>query len=104
MFYIYILYGASSDKYYVGYSQDPWYRLEQHNTAWTTKYTGKLGEWMLAAVFEAGASRSEAMRLEEFIKRQKSRRLMERLTDPDFVPSRELAQLVRVPHAQDESS
>ena len=50
MFYIYILYGASSDKYYVGYSQDPWYRLEQHNTAWTTKYTGKLGEWMLAAV------------------------------------------------------
>ena len=29
---------------------------------------------------------------------------MERLTDPDFVPSRELAQLVRVPHAQDESS
>jgi putative endonuclease len=55
----------------------------------------------LKAVFEVGESRGEADRLEKFIKRQKSRRLIESLINPDFVPEGKLAQLVRVPHVRD---
>jgi len=32
MFYIYILYSVSSDKFYVGYTNDPYRRLIEHNT------------------------------------------------------------------------
>ena len=32
MFYIYILYSESFDKYYVGYTSDITRRLEEHNT------------------------------------------------------------------------
>jgi len=101
MFYIYIIYSATSDRFYVGNSHNPWHRLKQHNTAWTTKYTGRHSDWELKAVFEVGESRGEADRLEKFIKRQKSRRLIESLINPDFVPEGKLAQLVRVPHVRD---
>ncbi len=100
MFYIYILYSTNADKYYVGNSQDPWHRLEQHNTAWTTKYTGKQGKWSLQAVFQVSEDRGETVKLESFIKRQKSRKLIERLIDVDFEPTGKLAQLVRVPHVR----
>jgi len=31
MFYLYILHSASSDKYYIGHSDNPWRRLVEHN-------------------------------------------------------------------------
>jgi hypothetical protein len=34
MFYTYILYSHSIDKYYVGYTEDPDWRLERHNSGW----------------------------------------------------------------------
>ena len=36
-----------------------------------------------------------------FIKKQKSRRLIEQLVDTDFIPTGRLAQLVRVPQLRD---
>jgi putative endonuclease len=60
MFYLYILHSSASDKYYVGHSEDPWLRLEHHNTDDKDTYTSKHRPWFLAAIFEAGTTRSKA--------------------------------------------
>ena len=98
MFFIYILYSPSADKYYVGYTEDPFKRVIDHNTTLFHTYTSKYRPWKLIACFECGNNRSDAMKIEKFIKKQKSRSFIEMLCDPDFVPSGILAQLVRVPH------
>jgi putative endonuclease len=100
-FHIYILYSLSIDRYYIGYSSNPWTRLEQHLTNSIDKYTGKAKDWQLLVVFEVSKTESDAIRIERFIKKQKSRKLIEQLCDPDFVPNGNLAQLVRVPHVRD---
>ncbi len=100
-YHVYILYSLSIDRYYVGYSGDPWKRLEQHNTNTAEKYTGKTKDWQLRAVFKVNGSESDAMKLERFIKKQKSRNLIERMCDDCFEPTGVLAQLVRVPHVRD---
>ncbi|RYE30299.1 MAG: GIY-YIG nuclease family protein, partial [Sphingobacteriales bacterium] len=41
MFYIYILYSPSADKFYVGYSTDPIRRLVEHNSTPHDTYTSK---------------------------------------------------------------
>src|SRR5690625_1695004 len=97
MFYLYILYSEISDKYYVGSSEDPWKRLVGHNTNPKTTYTSKHRPWKLKAVFEAGETRGEAVKIERIIKKQKSRKLIEKLIEPGFKPTGKLAQLVRVP-------
>lgn len=100
-YYIYILYSVSIDRYYVGYSSDPWIRLEQHLNNTKDKYTGQTKDWELKAIFKVSDDESEAIRIERFIKKQKSRKLIEQLCYPDFIPSAYLAQLVRVPHVRD---
>ncbi len=100
-YYVYILYSESADKYYIG-STDNWEnRLTSHNETDRVTYTSKHRPWRLVAVFSAGDSRAEAMYFEKFIKKQKSRKLIERLIDTSFVPEGKLAQLVRVPHLRD---
>ena len=101
MWYLYILYSASSDKFYIGISQDPFNRLVYHNTQKQVTYTTKNRPWKLTALFKVGSSQQMALNLERFIKKQKSRRLIELLVNPDFVPKNRLAQLVRVPHLRD---
>jgi putative endonuclease len=101
MFYLYILYSITADKYYIGHSEDPWERLAHHNTDDKTTYTAKYRPWDIAAVFEAGKTRAVALAIERFIKKQKSRTLIEQLVQPDFIPTGKLAQLVRVPHVRD---
>jgi predicted GIY-YIG superfamily endonuclease len=51
---------------------------------------------MLKAVFQCGTTKAEAMQIEKFVKKQKSRNLLEQLCDPSFIPTEYLAQLVRV--------
>ncbi len=97
-FFIYILFSESADKYYVGYSQDPWVRLDQHNNSQKSTFTSKHRPWKLTAIFHVGSNEKEAIILERFIKKQKSRKLIEKLIDPEFIPTAKLAQLVRVPH------
>jgi putative endonuclease len=99
-FYIYILYSESSDIYYVGYSDDFRRRFEQHNNSEKVTFTSKHRPWILKAVYSCGAKQAGAMKIEKFIKKQKSRRLVEKLiVDGEFTGI--LAQLVRVPHVQD---
>ena len=101
MFYIYILFSESSNVFYVGYSEDPYRRVVEHNTKPINTYTSKHRPWLLKAVFKCSTIRSEAIRIEKFIKKQKSRRLLENLCDNSFIPSGALAQLVRVPDIRD---
>lgn len=101
MFYLYILYSVSSDLYYVGTTEHPWRRLEEHNSDPKDTFTSKHRPWILKALFEVGSTRGEAVKLERFIKKQKSRTLLKRLVDKDFKPKGKLALLVRAPHVRD---
>jgi putative endonuclease len=96
MYYIYILYSETSDKYYVGYTADYQRRLLEHNATERDTYTSKHRPWRMEAVFAAGEIEGEAMKIESFIKKQKSRKLIQRIIEgEDFKGP--LAQLVRVP-------
>jgi len=39
--YIYILYSETANKYYTGFSKDPWKRLMEHNCNQDATYTSK---------------------------------------------------------------
>ena len=101
MYYIYILYTKVADKYYVGYSKNPWERVKQHNINTGDKFTGKYKGCELVAVFQVSEKESEAVRMEKFIKQQKSRKLIEKLINPNFILEGKFAQLDRVPYVRD---
>ena len=101
MYYIYFLYSAEADKYYVGHSQDPWKRLQQHLSNSRDKYTGSYRDWILKAVFQVSPLKGEADKIEKFIKRQKSRNLIEKMLLQHFMGTGILAQLVRAPNERD---
>jgi putative endonuclease len=101
MYYLYIIYSVSSDIYYVGYSDNPERRLAEHNSKPFSTFASKHRPWVLNAVFKCGESESTAIQVERFIKKQKSRNLLEKLCDSTFVPSGFLAQLVRIPDVRD---
>ena len=93
MYYLYILYSESSDKYYVGYSSDPFRRLNEHNSSPLSTYTSKHRPWILKAVYSCGENESTAVQIEKFIKQQKSRRLIQKLIEGGIFTG-VLAQLV----------
>ena len=97
MFYVYILHSAGLDKFYVGHSHNPWNRLNQHLNNEGEKFTGKAKDWELVAIFRVSDIRGEAEKMEKFIKKQKSKSLILKLIDPEFVPIGALAPMVRVP-------
>jgi putative endonuclease len=101
MFYIYILFSTTGRKYYIGYSDNPWIRVNRHNSTQVTTYTSKYRPWELAATFEVGTDETIAIKTERFLKRQHSKKLILKLLDPEFIPDGRLAQLVRVPHMRD---
>ncbi|WP_367117526.1 GIY-YIG nuclease family protein [uncultured Pedobacter sp.] len=99
-YYLYILYSKVANLYYVGYTSDYVRRLEEHNNLAVSTFTSKHRPWYLKAVFSCGHVEAEAMRLERFIKSQKSRKLIERMVKGEMLTGI-LAQLVRVPHVRD---
>ncbi len=102
MFYIYILFSPSVNKYYVGYTSHPAQRLKEHNEQESfNTYTSKFRPWRMEALFECGTKENQAIQVERFIKKQHSKRLIEQLLQPGFSPTGKLAQLVRVPHLRD---
>jgi putative endonuclease len=100
MFYIYILYSASADKYYIGHTNNPQRRLFEHNNSDHLTFSAKYRPWMMKALFQCGDSRSSALKLERLIKKQKTRSFIEYLIQSDNLYG-DLAQLVRVPHVRD---
>ncbi|WP_140485605.1 GIY-YIG nuclease family protein [Flavobacterium sp. GSA192] len=77
MFYIYILYSETLDKYYVGPCQDIQARLQDHLNS-RSKYTKQTKDWVLK-YSENFQSRAEAVRRELEIKKKKSRKHIEYL-------------------------
>jgi putative endonuclease len=70
MFYIYILYSPSADRFYVGHTENYLQRLTEHNNSERITYTSKHRPWLLKAVFVCGNNRGEAQKIELFIKKQ----------------------------------
>jgi len=100
MFYIYILYSDTSDIFYVGYTNNYIRRLAEHNQSEKNTFTSKHHPWVLKAVYSCGEIEGEAMRIEKFIKKQKSRKLIEKLIVGELLTGL-LASLVRVPQVRD---
>jgi len=84
MYCIYILYSSLADKYYVGYSSDPWRRLDEHLNNDKTKFTGSFKDWKISAIFQASTNITEAMKMERCIKRQMSRKPLKRMGEDDI--------------------
>lgn len=77
MFYTYILYSNTINKYYVGSCQDIEQRLQDHLNS-RSKYTKVAKDWELK-YFETFLTRSEACQRELEIKKMKSRKYIENL-------------------------
>jgi len=76
MFFIYILQSEKNGQYYVGHTDDPERRLNEHNEFMHNTFTSKHRPWKLVAKFTVSANRGEAMQLEKYIKGRKSRSLL----------------------------
>jgi len=82
MFYIYILFPQSANKYYVGQTSDVQRRLEEHNNSIVnSKFTAKFTPWEIAVSFPVSDSRADAMKIEKFIKSQKSKKFILKLIE-----------------------
>jgi putative endonuclease len=77
MWFTYILYSASINKYYTGVTDNLDWRLERHNMGWG-KYTSKGIPWELK-YYESYETKTEALRREREIKSKKSRMYIEAL-------------------------
>ena len=72
---VYIIYSQKLDRYYVGYTEDLPFRLEQHNNRMSA-YTSKANDWK-AVYRESFSTRKEAHKRERQIKTKKSRKYIE---------------------------
>ena len=83
MYYVYILYSEKKDLYYVGSSKNPHARLKYHNTGkkgWTKHGT----PWKIVFQKEF-QDKKLATQKENFIKKQKSRKFIEKLISGKYV-------------------
>ena len=76
MYYCYILYSKSLDRYYIGSTADLYNRLAQHNSEKRNHYTSTASDWELKYQ-EGFPTRSQARKREMEIKRKKSRKYIE---------------------------
>ena len=78
-YYVYILFSAILDKYYIGSSEDVLNRLEKHLQS-HKGFTGKAKDWVLEYT-EVFDSKSESLQREQQIKKWKSRKMIEKLIE-----------------------
>jgi putative endonuclease len=77
IYYVYILYSQSKDRYYTGYSHNPEDRVIEHN-AGATPSTRPGIPWIMVYK-EEFADKTAAIKRENTIKKMKSRKYIERL-------------------------
>jgi putative endonuclease len=76
---VYILYSESKDRFYVGETAHLEGRLEQHNAGFYKSASTKVAtDWINYLTIEC-QDRSHALKVESFIKRQKSRKFIQKL-------------------------
>lgn len=77
MWLVYIIYSQKIDRFYVGATDNLEWRIERHNAGWG-RFTKRGIPWKLVYSEEFN-SKTDALKREKFIKRQKSRDFIERL-------------------------
>ena len=75
--YIYILQSEKDDTFYIGSSADPELRLEKHNSP-HKGYTARKQPWKLVYT-EEFESKTEALKSENYLKKQKNKEFILRL-------------------------
>ena len=70
MYYVYVLYSASCEVYYKGYTENIEKRLDEHNSG-LSRYTSGKGPWELI-ILESHATKREALIREKSLKSCKS--------------------------------
>ncbi len=85
-YFVYILYSAKLYRYYIGRSTDPEKRLEFHNNPIEArKFTARGIPWKMMFSYEC-ESLEESVKIERYLKKQKSRLALERLiADPSLI-------------------
>ncbi len=79
MHYVYILYSQSIDRYYIGESEFPEGRLDQHNSGlYKGAFTKQVQDWKIYLLIALN-NRNEALLAERYIKSRKSRKYIESL-------------------------
>ena len=79
MHYLYIIYSKSCDKFYTGETYDLIKRIEQHrNHLYQNSFTKIATDWELVLQFECN-NRQNAVFLEQFIKRMKSKKVIAKI-------------------------
>ena len=76
-YYLYILRSQKTDRYYIGSSENPDVRLQQHN--WKRTPSTKSGVPWVIVYTEEFSTRSEAVTREYEIKKKKSRKYIDYL-------------------------
>ncbi|MCJ0741193.1 GIY-YIG nuclease family protein [Pedobacter montanisoli] len=79
MFFTYILYSYSRNRYYIGSTSDLEKRLAKHNTN-HKGFTGGAGDWKIV-YFEGFGTREASLAREQQIKSWKSRKMIEKLLE-----------------------
>ena len=77
MWFTYILYSPTLNKYYTGVTDNLDWRIERHNLGWG-RFTSKGMPWELK-YYESYSAKTEALRREREIKDKKSKRYIEEL-------------------------
>ena len=75
VFFVYILYSKTSDRFYVGQTDNLQERLISHNSG-KSSYTSRVSDWEIVYV-EEFATRTLCRKRENEIKRKKSRKYIE---------------------------
>ena len=79
MHYLYIIHSKSTDKFYIGETHNIAERLQKHNEhSYTNSFTKIASDWKLALQFDC-VNRDNALLLERFIKKMKSRKFIEKI-------------------------
>jgi len=80
-YFCYIIYSKSLNKFYIGETEDLDKRLQMHNEGYFKEsYTSKVSDWILYHVINC-LNRKQARLIEAHIKRMKSRKYIENLTN-----------------------
>jgi len=86
MHYLYILYSDSSQKFYIGETNDLESRIEKHrNHFYSNSFTNIAEDWKIVLTLDC-IDTEEAIYLEKFIKRMKSKTFNNKIiTDPSIL-------------------
>ena len=76
MYYVYIIYSLTIDRYYIGQTDNIEERMEQHKSGFFLhSYTSKTKDWKIVLSINC-SSRKQSVNIESYIKSMKSRRFI----------------------------